>query len=46
MPKVFENHEIAKDVYRMVVEAPDVVKYRKAGQFVMVRPGADRKSVV
>jgi len=45
MPKVFENHEIAKDVYRMVVEAPDVVKYRKAGQFVMVRPGAGHERI-
>lgn len=40
MARVRVNQPIAPDVYRMVVDAPNVAKHRKAGQFVIVRPGA------
>ncbi|NOZ00489.1 MAG: sulfide/dihydroorotate dehydrogenase-like FAD/NAD-binding protein, partial [Deltaproteobacteria bacterium] len=44
MPAVLSNVRIAPSVFRMIVEAPDVARYRKAGQFVIVRPavGAER----
>jgi NAD(P)H-flavin reductase len=45
MAKVLTNGPIAPDVYRMVVEAPDIARYRKAGQFVMVRPGAGQERI-
>jgi ferredoxin--NADP+ reductase len=45
MPKVLTNRNIAPDVFRMEVEAPDVAKYRKAGQFVMVRPSHGRERI-
>ncbi len=34
------NDPIAPSVFRMVVEAPHIAGHRKAGQFVIVRPGA------
>jgi len=40
MPKVLTNVKIADSVFQMEVEAPDVARYRKAGQFVIVRPSA------
>lgn len=45
MAKVLVNHPIAPDVFRMEVEAPDVAKYRKAGQFVIVRPSGGRERI-
>jgi NAD(P)H-flavin reductase len=36
--KIVSNEIIAPSVFRMVVEAPEVAKYKKAGQFVVVRP--------
>lgn len=45
MAKVLVNHPIAPDVFRMEVEAPDVAKYRKAGQFVIVRPASGRERI-
>ncbi len=45
MAKVLINEPIAPDVFRMVVEAPDVTRYRKAGQFVIVRPAAGRERI-
>lgn len=45
MAKVLFNHPIAPDVFRMEVEAPDVAKYRKAGQFVIVRPANGRERI-
>lgn len=35
---VISNQNIAPQVFRMVVFAPEVAKYRRAGQFVIVRP--------
>ena len=45
MAKVLINEPIAPDVFRMVVQAPDVTRYRKAGQFVIVRPAAGRERI-
>lgn len=45
MAKVLTNEPIAPDVFRMVVVAPDVARYRKAGQFVIVRPGAGKERI-
>jgi len=45
MPKVLSNANIAPSVFRMVVEAPDVARYRKAGQFVIVRPKAGSERI-
>jgi ferredoxin--NADP+ reductase len=45
MAKVLINEPIAPDVFRMVVVAPDVARYRKAGQFVIVRPGAGKERI-
>ncbi len=45
MAKVLVNRPIAPDVFRMEVEAPDVAKYRKAGQFVIVRPASGRERI-
>jgi ferredoxin--NADP+ reductase len=44
MNEVLSNVNIAPAVFRMEVVAPDVVRYRKAGQFVIVRPvpGSER----
>lgn len=36
--KVLSNHEIAKDVYKMVIEAPEVAKSADVGQFVNLYP--------
>jgi len=36
--KILSNENIAPSVFRMVVEAPEVAKYKKPGQFVIVRP--------
>jgi NAD(P)H-flavin reductase len=36
--KILANENIAPSIFRMVVEAPEVARYRKAGQFVVVRP--------
>ncbi len=38
MPAILTNDNIAPAVFRMVVEAPEVARYRRAGQFVIVRP--------
>ncbi|MBM4396364.1 MAG: sulfide/dihydroorotate dehydrogenase-like FAD/NAD-binding protein [Deltaproteobacteria bacterium] len=45
MAKVLTNRCIAPSVFRMVVVAPDVARYRKAGQFVIVRPAAGRERI-
>lgn len=33
-----QNDNIAPAVFRMVIEAPEIARYRRAGQFVIVRP--------
>lgn len=38
MPAILTNDNIAPAVFRMVVEAPEVARHRRAGQFVIVRP--------
>ena len=45
MPTVVSNDNIAPSVFRMIVEAPDVARYRKAGQFVIVRPKAGSERI-
>ncbi len=38
MAAILTNDNIAPGVFRMVVVAPEVARYRRAGQFVIVRP--------
>lgn len=38
MAAILTNDNIAPAVFRMVVVAPEVARYRRAGQFVIVRP--------
>ena len=45
MPRVVSNDAIAPQVFRMVVEAADVARYRRAGQFVVVRPVAGSERI-
>lgn len=45
MPAVLLNRPIATNVFKMIVSAPDVAKYRKAGQFVIVRPAEGRERI-
>lgn len=40
-----KNNPVAPSVFRMVVDAPDIAKYRKAGQFVMVHPGDGKERI-
>ena len=35
--KVLKKEEIAPSVHRMVIDAPDVAKAAKAGQFIILR---------
>ena len=35
--KILENKQVAKNVYEMVIEAPDIAKAAKPGQFVNLR---------
>lgn len=37
MPKIVKKENIAKDVVRMTIEAPDIARKRKPGQFIMLR---------
>lgn len=43
--RIHSNDSIAPSVFRMVVDAPHVAGYRKAGQFVIVRPGGGRERI-
>lgn len=45
MPRILLNDLIAPGVFKMIVEAPDVAKYRKAGQFVIVRPASGKERI-
>jgi len=42
---IHSNDPIAPSVFRMVVEAPEIAKYRKAGQFVIVRPAGGTERI-
>lgn len=35
--RILEKEEIAPSVHRMVIDAPDVAKAAKAGQFIILR---------
>ncbi|MCO5383556.1 MAG: hypothetical protein NHB15_17005 [Methanosarcina barkeri] len=35
--KILKKEEIAPSVHRMVIDAPDVAKAAKAGQFIILR---------
>jgi len=35
--KILEKEEVAPSIHRMVIEAPDVAKAAKAGQFIILR---------
>ncbi|MFC1478551.1 sulfide/dihydroorotate dehydrogenase-like FAD/NAD-binding protein [Candidatus Margulisiibacteriota bacterium] len=37
MAKILEKEQLSADVYRYVVEAPQIAKKRKAGQFIILR---------
>ncbi|WNY25113.1 sulfide/dihydroorotate dehydrogenase-like FAD/NAD-binding protein [Methanolapillus millepedarum] len=43
--KILEKEELATGVFKMVIDAPDVAKAAKAGQFVMVRTFADSERI-
>ncbi|HOA13668.1 MAG TPA: sulfide/dihydroorotate dehydrogenase-like FAD/NAD-binding protein [Myxococcota bacterium] len=43
--RIRSNDPIAPSVFRMEVEAPDIAKYRRAGQFVIVHPSGGRERI-
>ncbi|HOX33301.1 MAG TPA: sulfide/dihydroorotate dehydrogenase-like FAD/NAD-binding protein [Spirochaetales bacterium] len=38
MTKILRKERLSRDVYRMALEAPDIARARKAGQFVILMP--------
>ncbi len=45
MHKILEKNDLASNVYRYVIEAPDVARTAKAGQFVILRVHADGERI-
>jgi len=45
MAKILENTEIASEVFRLRVEAPDIARKRRAGQFVIVHAGEESERI-
>lgn len=45
MYRIIESHPVGPDVKRFVVEAPQVAKHCRAGQFVIVRATADGERI-
>ena len=42
---IYEISEIGPDIARVVVDAPRVARYARAGQFVIVRPSSDSERI-
>ncbi len=42
---ILEKTRLAENVYALWVKAPQIAKKRKAGQFIILRPGADSERV-
>lgn len=45
MPIVLEREIISPKIVRLLVEAPDIARVRKAGQFLILRPNADSERI-
>ena len=43
--KILENEQLAENVFSFWVEAPQIAKKRKAGQFIILRPHAESERV-
>lgn len=45
MPIVLEREIISPKIVRLLVEAPDIARVRKAGQFLILRPNSDSERI-
>ncbi len=45
MYPLLENHELVPNLYHAVIEAPEIARSARAGQFVIVRPGEESERI-
>ena len=46
LAEIIRREQVAEDIYRLTVKAPDIAAASKPGQFVMVRFGDGQKGLM